>query len=79
MDGVQSYAGRDWYRGWGTVPDAANGGIFRVVPDVVSRNASFDGLISAPGSAIDGLQFHPDGSTSPFEYSDITWSPAPLV
>lgn len=77
MDGVQTYADRDWYRGWGTVPDADNGGILRVVPDVVSRNASFDGLIFAPGSALNGLQFHPDGSTSPFVLSDITWSPAP--
>jgi iron complex outermembrane recepter protein len=77
MDGVQSYAGRDWYRGWGTVPDA--NGMLQVVPDVVSRNASFDGLIFAPGSAINGLQFHPDGSTTPFVLSDTTWSPAPPV
>lgn len=77
MDGVQSYAGRDWYRGWGTVPDA--NGMLQVLPDVVSRNASFDGLILAPGSAIDGLQFFPDGSTAPFQLSDNTWSPAPLT
>jgi outer membrane receptor protein involved in Fe transport len=76
MDGVQSYAGRDWYRGWGTVPD--DSGMLQVVPDVVSRNASFDGLIFAPGSALNGLQFFPDGSTAPFELSDVTWSPAPF-
>ena len=30
-------------------------------PQIVSRNASFDGLIFAPGSSLNGLQFRPDG------------------
>lgn len=73
QDGIQSYEGRDWYRAWGTVPDA--NGMLRVVPDVVSRNASFDGIIIAPGSSLNGLQFNPDGSTTPFVTSDVTSFP----
>lgn len=75
-DGVHDYEGRDWYRAWGTVPDAD--GMLVIRPDVVSRNASFDGLILAPGSSLDGLQFHADGSVSPFEQSDTTYSPSNL-
>jgi len=73
QDWIQNYDGRDWYQAWGTVPDA--NGMLRVVPNVVSRNATFDGFIIAPGSSLNGLQFHPDGSTSPFVTSDITSFP----
>lgn len=76
QDGVHDYEDRDWYRGWGTIPDAS--GMLLIRPQVVSRNASFDGLIFVPGSSLNGLQFHPDGSTSQFELSDTSFSPAPL-
>jgi iron complex outermembrane recepter protein len=76
QDGIHSYEDRDWYQGWGTIPDAD--GMLLIRPQIVSRNSSFDGLILAPGSALNGLQFRPDGSVAPFELSDTTYSPAPL-
>lgn len=75
QDGVSTYEDRDWYRAWGTVPDA--NGMLLIRPNVVSRNASFDGLIFAPGSALNGLAFDRNGNTSPFVLSDTTFSPAP--
>ncbi|MBN1237331.1 MAG: TonB-dependent receptor [Gammaproteobacteria bacterium] len=75
QDGVYGYEDRDWYQGWGTIPDA--NGMLLIRPRIVSRNSSFDGLIFAPGTSLNGLQFHPDGSFSPFELSDTTFSPAP--
>jgi outer membrane receptor protein involved in Fe transport len=75
QNGVHNYEDRDWYQGWGTIPDA--NGMSLIRPQIVSRNSSFDGLIFAPGSALNGLQFHPDGSVTPFELSDTTFSPAP--
>lgn len=63
-DEITSFEGRNWYQAWGTVPDA--NGMLQVLPNVVSMNATFDGLIFAPGSSLNGLEFHPDGSTSPF-------------
>ena len=65
QDGVHSYEDRDWYQAWGTVPDAT--GMLLIRPQVVSRNATFDGLIFAPGSALNGLAFRPDGSYAPFQ------------
>ena len=65
QDGIHSYDGRGWYDGWGTVPDAT--GMLAILPRVVSRNATFDGLIFAPGSALNGLAFRPDGSFAPFQ------------
>ncbi|MEZ5892914.1 MAG: TonB-dependent receptor [Parvularculaceae bacterium] len=64
QDGVFNYDKRDWYQGWGTIPDA--GGMLLIRPNIVSRNATLDGLIIAPGTSINGLNFAPDGSTSPF-------------
>jgi iron complex outermembrane recepter protein len=75
QDGVHDYQDRNWYQGWGTIPDA--NGMLLIRPQVVSRNSSFDGLIFAPGSALNGLQFDRNGAVSPFELSDTTFSPAP--
>lgn len=77
QSGVFSYEDRDWFRGWGTVPD--DNGMLLLEPMVASRNSSLGGLISAPGSAINGMQFRSDGSIEPFLLSDTTWSPAPLT
>jgi outer membrane receptor protein involved in Fe transport len=57
QEGVHSYDDRDWYNAWGTVPDAT--GQLLIRPNVISNAATFDGLIFAPGSAIDMLQFRP--------------------
>lgn len=60
QDGVHDYADRDWFRSWGTVNGAA-------MPDVVSANSSWDGVIFAPGTPLQGMQFLPDGSgVTPF-------------
>jgi outer membrane receptor protein involved in Fe transport len=70
QQGIHSYSGRDWYRAWATVPDANN--VLQIYPNVVSRNASFDGIISAPAnSPLYGLRFNADGSVSPFQSSAI--------
>lgn len=63
-DGVHSYKGRDWYQAWGTLTNA--NGLTGFYPNVVSRNASFDGVIFAPGTAINGLAFDRNGNFAPF-------------
>jgi outer membrane receptor protein involved in Fe transport len=70
QNGVHNYKGRDWYQGWGTIPDA--NGMLLIRPHIVSRNATFGGLISAPGSALNGLMFLPDGSTTPYVTSSLS-------
>ncbi|WP_375207300.1 TonB-dependent receptor plug domain-containing protein [Hyphococcus sp.] len=71
QDGVFSYEDRDWYQGWGLINDA--GGVPQLVPNVVSRNSSFDGLIVAPGTSLDQTEFLSDGSgIQPF----VTGSPS---
>ncbi len=64
QDGIHTYDDRGWYKSWGSLLDA--NGMWRIYPNVVSNVGSFDGTIYAPGTAINGLQFHPDGSYSPF-------------
>lgn len=73
QDGIFSYEGRDWYKAWGTVPDA--NGVLRIRPNVVSRNSTFDGMIIAPGSSLHGLAFRPDGSYAPYQTSDTSFGP----
>lgn len=63
--GIFSYAGRDWYQGWapygaGTIADP-----IKFAPGFVSANSTPDGLISAPGTAIHGWRFNPDGTVGP--------------
>jgi outer membrane receptor protein involved in Fe transport len=62
-EGIHNYNGRDWYQSWGAIQV---GGVWRDYPNVVSMNGSFDGIIESPNALIDNLQFHPDGSYSPF-------------
>lgn len=81
-DGIYSYDDREWYRSWGlitnTSANVAAGAPARLVrPDVVSTGLSLDGIIWAPGTAIHQLEFHPDGSYSPFVFgSDVGTNPA---
>ncbi|BBC74260.1 conserved hypothetical protein [Altererythrobacter sp. B11] len=66
QDGVHNFRGRDWYRAWGVV----NGTPY---PNVVSANSTWDGVIFAPGTPLQGMQFLPDGSgVVPFVRSGIT-------
>jgi outer membrane receptor protein involved in Fe transport len=62
--GVHTYKGRGWYQSWGSLLDQS--GMWRIYPDVVSNVGSFDGVIFAPGTAINGLQFNADGTYQPF-------------
>ena len=70
QDGVNGYQDRDWYQGWGTVPDAT--GKLLIRPNVVSRNTSYDGMAILAGSALNGLVFRRDGTTFPFVTSDLS-------
>lgn len=66
QDGIHNYDGRDWYQAWGVV----NG---QAYPDVVSANSTYSGVISAPGTALQGMQFTPDGTgIVPFVRSAIS-------
>jgi outer membrane receptor protein involved in Fe transport len=67
--GVHTYKGRDWYQSWGALLD--QNGMWRNYPNVVSNVGSFDGVIFAPGTVINGLQFHPDGTYSPFQRGSV--------
>lgn len=65
QEGIFSYQGRDWYQSWapygaGTIADP-----FKFAPGFVSANSTPDGLINAPGTAIHGWRFNPDGTVGP--------------
>jgi len=71
QDGVFTYEGRDWYQGWGVInnPDAS-GPAELIRPQVVSTSATFDGLITAPGTPLHNLNFNSQGTAAtPFVYS----------
>lgn len=71
QDAIQSYDGRSWYQGWGTVTDT--NGIRQVVPNVVSKNGSYNGVIFAPGTPLQGMELSADGqSISPYQLSSVT-------
>ena len=66
QEGIHSYRGRDWYQAWGTLGAGTQANPYRFSPNVTSTNSSFDGIISAPGTAIHGLAFNRDGNVAPF-------------
>ncbi len=70
QDGIHSYEDRGWYQSWGTVQDPD--GMWHFYPNVHSMNASFDGVIFAPGTAINGLKFDRNGNVSPFTPGSVT-------
>lgn len=65
QDGIHTYEGRDWYKNWGIItnPDP-NGPAELIRPNVVFRQATFDGLIWAPGTAIHNLNFNSQGTAA---------------
>lgn len=66
QNGIHTTRGRDWYKAYGVV----NGGVY---PDVVSTSSSFSGIIYAPGTPLNAMQFLPDGSgITPFVASKIS-------
>ena len=80
QDGVFSYADRDWYQSWGRVRNTAPGAGSSldnpqelILPNVVSTNASFDGVIQFPAaSGLPAMTFNPDGSYSPFTLGSVS-------
>jgi outer membrane receptor protein involved in Fe transport len=73
---VETYAGRDWFQGWGRVTNpqwtaTRTGPQLLTLPHVTSTRYTFGGLINQPGSALDRLTFQPDGTTKPFVLGSI--------
>jgi outer membrane receptor protein involved in Fe transport len=68
QDGIFTYEGRGWYQGWGAVPSAAGVTPQNVIaPYVVSTGATFNGLITAPGTPLHRMEFNNAGTAiSPF-------------
>ena len=66
QEGIFDYAGRDWYQGWGTLGSGTAADPYTFQPNLISRNASFDGVIFAPGTAVNGLAFDRAGNVAPF-------------
>lgn len=64
----------DWFRRWGAITNPTGSGPARiVVPWVAPTNQTPSGVISARGSALNGLQFSDDGQgIRPFILGDIT-------
>lgn len=66
----------EWFQRWGQItnPNAAAGGPARItVPWATPTNMSPSGVIFAPGSKLNGLQFTDDGSDiMPFQLGDLT-------
>jgi iron complex outermembrane recepter protein len=84
QDAVIDYKDRDWYRSWGFVRSGAPGAgssldnpLNLVVPNVVSTNASYDGVIIFPAaSGLPRMIFNPDGTASNFVYgSPVSLAP----
>jgi outer membrane receptor protein involved in Fe transport len=75
-DRIETYAGRDWFQGWGRVtnPQWTQNGTppaMLLLPNVTSTRYTFGGLINQPGSALNRLTFQPDGTTRPFTLGPI--------
>jgi outer membrane receptor protein involved in Fe transport len=65
-DAIETLEGRDWFKSWGLVTNPGPGPRDLVRPYVVSTTYTFGGLINAPGTPINRLEFLPDGTTRPF-------------
>ena len=75
-NGIDSYAGRNWFQGWGRVTNpqwvrTGNGPEVLTLPHVTSTRYTFGGLINQPGSALNRLAFDPDGTARPFVLGPI--------
>lgn len=66
-DGIYNYNGRDWYQSWGTLGSGTQADPYRFASNVRSANATFDGRIFAPGTAINGLLFNRTGNTVAYQ------------
>jgi len=62
QNGVHDITSRDWYNSTGAVQV---NGVWGDYADTHSMSASFDGIISSPNAAINGLAFRSDGTYAP--------------
>jgi len=72
QEGIFNYSGRDWYQAWGTLGAGTAANPYRFSPNVISSNASFDGIIVSPNAAINGLAFDSSGNVVPFNRGSTT-------
>jgi iron complex outermembrane receptor protein len=70
-DEIASYKDRDWFKSWGLITDPTNSLRLLARPNVVATVYTCGGLINQPGSALNRLEFLPDGSTAPFRNSTL--------
>ncbi len=66
QEGIFTYNDRDWYQAYGTFGSGTAADPYRFVPGTVSANASFDGRIFAPGTAIHQQVFDRNGNVSSY-------------
>ena len=73
QEGIHDLNSRDWYGNYGAVNTGTTPAPYwQVFPDVRSIGGSLDGVIFAPGTAINGLAFDPSGNFAPLVPGAIT-------
>ena len=73
QEGIHDLNSRDWYGNYGAVNTGTTAAPYwQVFPDVRSIGGSLDGVIFAPGTAINGLAFDPSGNFAPLVPGAIT-------
>lgn len=72
QQGIFNYSGRDWYQAYGTLGAGTAANPYRFSPNVISSNASFDGIIASPNALINGLGFNRAGAVSAFNRGTTT-------
>lgn len=75
---IETLEDRDWFQSWGLVTNPGAGPRDLVRPHVVSNTYTFGGLIDAPGTPINRLEFLPDGTTRPFQNGELVGRPGGL-
>lgn len=73
-EGIQDEDDRGWFNAnWGTIINPYGSGPARItVRDLVPTQWTCGGLIIQPGSALDRLDFQPNGTAVPFVFSELS-------
>jgi len=69
--GIIGYKDRDWYKSQGALLDPATNS-WRDYDNMHSMNTSFDGIILAPGTALEGMAFDANGNLVPFTPGSVS-------
>jgi outer membrane receptor protein involved in Fe transport len=69
---IKSYSDRDWFQAWSLVTDPSNPSMLMPAPNIVSTAYTCGGLIVSPNAAINNLEFLSDGTTRPFQRSQLS-------